>query len=261
MSRRVLRITAILLLIATAVVVGNFIIRQRVRLVSRSDRQVASDVRVTQLTVQIGRGRVDLTAVVLPADRFRVSLLDQPERDPTHARLLANFGDAVVAITGGYFDEQFEPVGLYVLDGREISPLTTRSPLSAVVAVDAAGRLTVSPADQYTGGAHAAIQAGPFVIDPGGAIGVTELAAGRARRTVLAMTAGGDGVVISTSEASLFELAKILSDAPRLIGCGEIERAVNLDGGPSATLLLRGDVTPRPSGGPARNYLVFSLNQ
>jgi uncharacterized protein YigE (DUF2233 family) len=245
------------LLVVAAAMIAVFVMRQRIRLISRDQRPIG-EATVTRLCVQIGEGRIDITAVTLPAGRFRVSLLDQPDRDPSHKQLTAAFADGIVAINGGYFDEHFEPVGLYVLEGREISPPSKRSPLSAVMSTDAAGQVNVMPASHYSGGAHVAIQAGPFVIDPGGTIGVTELAAGRAKRTIVAVSTAGDGMVVSTSEASLYEIASVLADAPRLIGCASIDRAVNLDGGPSTTLMLRGDLAPQAAGGPVRNYLLFS---
>lgn len=257
MSRRVIRISSLLLLVVAVAMIAAFALRQRIQLLSREQRPIG-EATVTQVAVQIGEGRIDLTAVNLPAGRFRVSLLDQPERDLSHKQLATAFADGIVAVNGGYFDGQFEPVELCVIDGREISPLSKRSPLSAVISTNAAGQLDVLPASHYHGGAHAAIQAGPFVIDPGGTIGVTELAAGRAKRTMLAVTTGGDCVVVSASEASLYEMAQVLANAPRLIGCGPIDRAVNLDGGPSTTLMLRGDTRPKSAGGPVRNYLLFS---
>ena len=169
-----LRITAILLMIGATVMIATFIVRHRIRVESRSDRELTAGARRTDLVVRIGEGRVELTAVVLQGNTFTARLLDQPTRDRTHAGLLAAFGDGVVAVNGGYFDDDFEPVGLCVVDGREISPLSTRSPLSAVISINDRGQLNLVPTAWFNGGATAAIQAGPFVIDPGGTIGVTE---------------------------------------------------------------------------------------
>jgi hypothetical protein len=252
-----LRITAILLLLMATTVVVSFVHRHRISVISREQQTLVSSTTITSLIVSVGEVQIELTIVRLPRQASVASLIDAPQRDRDHAALLAGSGDALVAINGGYFNDQFEPVGLCRVDGRELSPLSTRRPLSAVIAIDDQRHLQIVPTADFHGEPPAAIQAGPFVIDPGGTIGVTEAASARAKRTLLGITANDEVLVISTSEASLFAIARVLADATRLVGCDRVDRAVNLDGGPSTTLLIRGQPL-RKSGGPVRNYLVFS---
>jgi hypothetical protein len=257
-ARRSFRITAILLLLTTTILIVSFVRRHRVSLIARQQQALTPAATITILTVGIGEERIDLTVLRLPLQQSIATVLDAPQQDRDHAALLAGLGDALVAINGGYFDDGFQPVGLCRVDGREVSPLSTRRPLSAVIAIDDQHHLRIVPTADFCGKPPAAIQAGPFVIDSGGVIGVTEAASSRASRSLLAITDRDELLVISTSDASLFAIARVLADAPRLIGCGPVDRAVNLDGGPSTTLFICGQPL-RKSGGPVRNYLIFSL--
>jgi len=77
-----------------------------------------------------------------------------------------------VAINGGYFEKDFAPVGLYVVDGTTISPSARRAPLSAVLGIDAAGAVHIEPSGTTVAYPNA-IQSGPLLIDPGGVLGST----------------------------------------------------------------------------------------
>ena len=81
-----------------------------------------------------------------------------------------------------------------------------------------------------------ALQCGPLVIDPGGEIGIKSGSGPAARRTVLGIAESGELAVISTTAVSLRTLAEALHSHPAAFGVERLERALNLDGGPSTAM-------------------------
>ncbi len=75
-------------------------------------------------------------------------------------------------------------------------------------------------------------QAGPFIIDPGHQKGIKKQVNRRFKRIVLANTLEGDIYIFAIGAADLMEICSYLYDfMPKL------DRALNLDGGPSAMLV------------------------
>jgi Phosphodiester glycosidase len=146
---------------------------------------------------------------------------------------------AAVVINGGYFDDKRQPIGLHRIGGQTISPLVQRAPLSGFVCIDATGRLSITTATDPEGrGASDVIQAGPFLIDPGGRIGIHSDTAPPTERTVCAI-ADSKACLICTTPASLLNLSRCLNDVPEAFGLGQIDRALNLDGGPSTGFVIQ----------------------
>jgi uncharacterized protein YigE (DUF2233 family) len=167
----------------------------------------------------------------------------------------------VLAINGGYFEPSFQPSGLLRLDGKDLNPLAAEGVLSGIVALDEMGRLRLLPRDGALDGVRSAIQAGPFLIDPGGALGVNPRPAA-ARRSVIAMDDHGRVLLLATGPLTLHQVASLLHDQSRVFGMERIERALNLDGGPSTGLSLALSPAVEDAAwsvserGPVRNVLV-----
>lgn len=215
--------------------------------------------RRLELTVEGGPRA--LLAVTLVPGSFAVHLLDQSPTFPVGARTVAQsrtlMPKAVAAINGGYFQPNFQPSGLVRLSGRDIQALGAEGVLSGIVAIDPAGVLRLLPRDVALDGVHSAIQAGPFVIDPGGAVGVTPRAAS-ANRSLLASDDHGRLLLLVTGTLTLHQVATVLHDHPQAFGMERIERALNLDGGPSTglSLALEDPMWSVGERGPVRNVLV-----
>ena len=125
-----------------------------------------------------------------------------------------------------------------MIDGVERSPLAAVGVQSAIIGADADGAPFLRQRTDGSAGLRWAVQAGPFVVDPGGALGVNPRPA-LARRVVLALADGGALVALaSAGPLTLHEIARLLMDSPALLGVTRIERAINCDGGPSAGLAL-----------------------
>ncbi len=217
--------------------------------------------RRLELAVE-GGSRV-LLAVTLVPGAYAVRLMDQSPTFPVGARTVAQSRAlvplAVAAINGGYFEPSFQTSGLLYLEGHEVQPRAAEGVLSGIVAIDAVGVLRLLPRDAALDGVHSAIQAGPFIIDPGGAIGVNPRAAA-ANRSLLASDDHGRLLLLATGALTLHQLATVLHDHPQAFGMERIERALNLDGGPSTGLSLaledpRWSVNER---GPVRNVLAVT---
>ncbi|MEO0509408.1 MAG: phosphodiester glycosidase family protein [Verrucomicrobiota bacterium] len=157
-------------------------------------------------------------------------------------------------VNGGYFDGNLNPVGLFRINGVDIS--NTKDPrLSGFVTITEEGELELHwkriPEIEYDD----IVQSGPFVIDPGGKIGIRSRSGKEAKRTIIGRTKNNRTLVITTNEVYLYDLAIILnSEIP------DLDRALNLDGGPSVGLIY-GDIRIQNSN-PVRNFLTkIRVNQ
>ena len=204
-----------------------------------------------------------LIAVTLAPGVFQASLLDQSPTFPVGARTvaatLALVPRAVVAINGGYFMPSFQPAGLFRMAGKEFSPLSQKGVLSGVLALDAVGGLRLLTREASLEGYPSAVQAGPFIIDPGGAVGVRAMAA-RAKRSLIALDARGRVMLLVTGSLTLHHVAMLLHDHAPALGLEQVERALNLDGGPSTGLSVALDdpTWSMAERGPVRNVLVIA---
>ncbi len=205
--------------------------------------------------------RGDLQIVILRNQRYQVHLEDQSITFPVGALFIKQMRerqkDAIIAINGGYFDQKFNTLGLLQVAGVTLQPVSDKKPLSGIVAINQQGVLTLGLRDVDLTQQQYAIQAGPYIIDPGGVLGVQPTAA-RAPRTIIAINAQRDLVLIIAKAFTLHEVANFMLSQTELLGGSPIERALNLDGGPSTGMscsLPGWDLNER---GPIRNALVFT---
>lgn len=189
-----------------------------------------------------GVRKVALVAATFPVRSVRLRIADQGPAFPRDARTVAQHradSQALLAMVGGYFRHpDFSHDGLCLIEGAEVSPLAPKAVLSAIIGADMDGAPALRTRDEGGAGLHWAVQAGPFVIDPGGVLGVNPRPA-FARRAVLALADDGSLVALaSAGPLTLHEMARLFIDHPAVLGVTRIERAINCDGGPSAGLAL-----------------------
>ena len=204
-----------------------------------------------------------LIAVTLAPGIFQASLLDQSPTFPVGSRTVAATRAlqprAVVAINGGYFTPSFQPAGLFRIAEKELTPLAQKGVLSGILALDATGGLRLLTREASLEGYPSAVQAGPFVIDPGGEVGVRAGTA-RANRSLIALDARGRVLLLVTGALTLHHVAILLHDHAPALGLEQVERALNLDGGPSAGLSVALDdpTWSMVERGPVRNVLMIA---
>jgi uncharacterized protein YigE (DUF2233 family) len=130
-------------------------------------------------------------------------------------------------INGGYFDGNIKPVGFCQIDGELLSAEPSEK-LSGYVTTTESGELSLHWKAVPEGAYRDVVQSGPFVIDPGGKIGIRTRTGKPAKRTLLGMNPEEKVFILATSEVHLYDLAEVLMKT-----LPDLERALNLDGGPS----------------------------
>jgi len=143
--------------------------------------------------------------------------------------------NCIAGINGGYFDPNFAPLGLRIIDVKITSRLTLGRLMSGVLASDNAIHIFRVAEFPLRRKPNAAIESGPFLVDL--AKPVRGLEATRADRRTFGATGSGDRAALGfCSDATLADLARILATP---LGDFKIQRAINLDGGSSSAFWFR----------------------
>jgi hypothetical protein len=167
-------------------------------------------------------------------------LIDNPRGSENLADAMRR-GNFLAGVNGGYFDTQFKPLGLRVIDGTTCSPLIRARLLTGVLCGSSRG-IEIARLSEFSQKkkCDAAIECGPFLIDSGMPVRGLDQSR-RARRTFVAVTRTGSLAVGLSSDLSLAELASALTALPDF----KVWRALNLDGGSSSAFWFRrSDGTP-----------------
>lgn len=189
--------------------------------------------------------RLDLARVELEVRRLDDHLFSPLFQDPS----------IDVAINGGYFERDFSSSGLVLVRGLVRSPLSARGGSGVLVVRDGIASLVASDSPEASaealGDAALALQCGPRLVEVGGAIGIARDDGRRAARTAICLRDGGrvlDLIVARRRDGlggpSLHTLATwmVAGVLPGEPGC---EAGLNLDGGPSTALYVRGAPSAR----------------
>lgn len=170
--------------------------------------------------------RADLDVAIFSSKSCTLRVIDNPDGDRL-ASLMKRDG-YVCGINGGYFDENFKPIGLRVMNAETMAPLKRARLITGVLLASPRG-VQIVRAREFSQRQKptAAIQCGPFLVDSSQSVrGLNDSAP--ARRT-FAATGGSERALVGvSSEVSLANLAKILTAADL-----NIQRAMNFDGGSS----------------------------
>ena len=221
---------------------------------------------------QIAGVRTPIMLQVLRADpaEVEIAVLDtystvstRGVKYPSYSlRDLARVTGALALINGGFGQSTYYPVpaGLVVQDGRQKSPLNSKSRTqSGVFCIPAAEQRTaeatggastdttaataappskariVNKGDYRPGICGQALQSGPKIVEYDGENGINRPARAFAR-SVVCVDASGRVLFVQTSQVSLFHLADILR-APEAAGGYGCQAALNLSGDIEAGLL------------------------
>jgi exopolysaccharide biosynthesis protein len=163
----------------------------------------------------------------------------------------------LAGVNGGYFNEDFAPIGLRMANGQMIAPLQRARLITGVLVASPRGvQIVRSREFSRRLGVTAAIQCGPFLVDRGQPIsGLND--SHLARRTFAATTSSSRALVGVCSGVSLAELAKMLATTSFAEDL-RIERALNLDGGSSTGFWFareNGTVFSIPEQKPVRDFV------
>jgi len=135
----------------------------------------------------------------------------------------------LAALNGGYFELDLRPSGLLIDEGREVH---AASGGSGVVVLGKRLEL-IRARDFRPGTGSSALQAWPFLIEPGGADGIRRDDGKHSRRSAIGVDAAGRGLLVAVVRdgVSLYQLMNLCRRLGAIV-------ALNLDGGPSTGFAL-----------------------
>ena len=223
----------------SALVLASFIVAQissadwKVASVDREPSAVAS-VQHRHIVLQNSAESATIDLAVFPGNSTTLRVIDNPGGSENLADVMRreNF---IAGVNGGYFDTQFRPLVLRIIDGTTRSPLIRARLLTGVLCTSPRGIKIVRFGEfSQKPKCDAAIECGPFLIDGGMPVRGLDRAR-RARRTFVAVMRTGVATLGVSDELSLAELASALAALPDF----KIWRALNLDGGSSTAFWVR----------------------
>ncbi|MBA3537591.1 MAG: phosphodiester glycosidase family protein [Tatlockia sp.] len=142
----------------------------------------------------------------------------------------AAFSKGLLAINGGFFDNNYKPLGLRIYNKRQQNPAKNISWWGIFYVKNQKPHLTNFSQYSFDSQIDFAIQSGPRLLINNR---IPPLKAGRAERSALGITHDGRVIVLVTDNMPLSttELAQLMKAQP--LNC---ENALNLDGGSSSQL-------------------------
>lgn len=166
---------------------------------------------------------------------------------------------ALAGINGGYFHPDRKPLGLVVAHGSEIHAEERARLLSGVLLVYANGTMRLQRVGEPRAkmALQEALQAGPFLVDAGQPVsGLDDKR--EAKRSVVVTDGAGTWAILTVDRATLAEVGELLA-TPGVLGEKKLVRAMNLDGGSSTGLWVKGAGTTSrrysPEFNNVRNFL------
>ncbi|MCC6673442.1 MAG: phosphodiester glycosidase family protein [Planctomycetes bacterium] len=187
---------------------------------------------------------VDVLEIELDPKRVRLEIA--PAKGLQRTSQIASAAKALAAVNGGYFSKEGRPVGLLRSDGKPITPNDGERYGAIGIAADGKVRIEKPPMGDWPK-MHHALGAGPMLVR-GGKVDVSSgFGHEKARhpRTAVGLTAKNrlllvtvDGRAAEAAGMTCAELAACMLQ----LGCVD---ALNLDGGGSTTMWVRGE----PHGG------------
>jgi uncharacterized protein YigE (DUF2233 family) len=207
-------------------------------LVENNPRTTPDGLNFTERRAQGDTGEVTLWVVAFDPKAYTFAVMDNPEGTFDLGSAAEKRG-VLAGVNGGYFRPDRTPLGLVVRQGVELHPLEHARLLSGVLSVTpTAIAIQRTAAFKTSPSVREALQAGPFLVERGSPITGLEATKDAARTVIFQDAKGRAGFLIGKS-ASLAGMAEILA-TPGIFPEGKIVRALNLDGGTSTALWVRG---------------------
>lgn len=207
-------------------------------LTETTPRSAPNALEFIEREVTDGTQRATLWVVTFHPKTHTFAVMDNPEGDFNLGTASEKRG-ALAAVNGGYFHPDRTPLGLVIRKGEQLHGLERAKLLSGVVSATAGGvSIQRASAFKLSPAVREALQAGPFLVEGGKAIKGLDTTRSAARTAAFQDARGHAGILICKS-VSLAEMAAILA-TPAIFPEGKIVRALNLDGGSSTALWVRG---------------------
>lgn len=181
--------------------------------------------------------RASLELAIFSTKSCRLRVVDQPSEPRVDLEDVMARGNFLAGVNGGYFDPEYRPIGLLIVDGKVIAPLQKARLLSGVLSASAK-KIQISRVAEFSINQKpdAAVESGPMLVDLGRS--VRGLESTRAARRTFAVVAAGDKAAIGfCSDVTLADLSNILAIV--VIPDFKIQRALNLDGGSSSAFWFK----------------------
>jgi uncharacterized protein YigE (DUF2233 family) len=181
--------------------------------------------------------RASLELAVFSTKTCRLRMVDQPSEPRLDLEDLMARGNFLAGVNGGYFDPEYRPIGLLVVDGTLVAPLQKARLLSGVLS-SAGKKIQISRVSEFslTQKPDAAVECGPMIVDLGKSVRGLE-GTRAARRTFAAAGAGDKAALGFCSDVTLADLSNILAIVA--IPDFKIQRVLNLDGGSSSAFWFK----------------------
>jgi uncharacterized protein YigE (DUF2233 family) len=181
--------------------------------------------------------RASLELAVFSTKSCRLRVIDQASEPRVDLEETVSRGNFLAAVNGGYFDPDYKPIGLLIVDGTIIAPLQKARLLSGVLTASAK-KVQISRVAEFSMAQKpdAAVECGPMVVDLGKSVRGLE-STRAARRTFAAVGAGDKAALGFCSEVTLADLSSVLASIS--IPDFKIQRALNLDGGSSSAFWFK----------------------
>jgi uncharacterized protein YigE (DUF2233 family) len=181
--------------------------------------------------------RASLELAIFSTKSCRLRVVDQSSEPRVELEEVMSRGNFLAAVNGGYFDPEYKPIGLLIVDGAILAPLQKARLLSGVLSASGK-KVQISRVAEFalSQKPEVAIESGPMIVDLGKSVRGLE-STKLARRTFAAIGAGDKTALGFCSDVTLADLSNILSTA--LAAEFKIQRALNLDGGSSSAFWFK----------------------
>jgi len=181
--------------------------------------------------------RASLEVAIFSAKACHLRIVDQSSDPRVELEEAMSRGNFLAAVNGGYFDPDYRPIGLLVVDGTIVSPLQKARLLSGVLSASGKKVQIVRVGESSLAQKlDIAVESGPMIVDVGKSVRGLE-STKLARRTFAAVGAGDKVALGFCSDVTLADLSQIL--AATLVSDFKIQRALNLDGGTSSAFWFK----------------------
>lgn len=181
--------------------------------------------------------RASLELAIFSTKTCRLRVVDQPSHPRRDLEEVMARGNFLAGVNGGYFDPEYRPIGLLMVDGTVVAPLQKARLLTGVLSASGK-KIQISRVAEFSLNQkpEAAVESGPMLVDLGKSVRGLE-SSKLARRTFAAVTAGDKAALGFCSDVTLADLSKVLASVA--IPDFKIQRAINLDGGSSSAFWFK----------------------
>lgn len=178
---------------------------------------------------------VKLKILRISLDKFQVRVLDSRAFGAVRLEVkeLARKSQALAAINGGFFQPDYRPLGLLIVDGKELNPLRNAD-WGVFLVQNQSPRIIHTKEYRNDSNISQALQVGPRLVVDGREL---QMKRQMARRSALGITSKNQVILLNSGGADIYaqDLARILQ-LPESRGGLDCRDALSLDGGPSAQM-------------------------